>query len=346
MPDEHHPPVIESEIDNIADSQNPATGPVNDSTGSRERKGIALCLSGGGYRAALFHLGALTRLNQLGVLSQVNTFSCVSGGSTIGGLLARLISDGYEPIDGHYPEWASTVIEPFCEFASTDIRTGPALKRLHVFNQQKSVEALVRKYDDIAEGKHLKQLKQQPRFIFCATDLAFSTSWVSEVWRVGSWRAGYVIPPPEHWTLARSIAASSCFPPVFPPMKAGINSDKFKFRSHMPDDYDEGDWERLRNDLQLTDGGVYDNLGIEPAWKSHKTVLVSDGGASLQPAITSGIHRLMRYNGVIQNQVWSLRVRWLIDVYKRAKLGQDDTFDGAYWGITGSPRKQDGQPDD
>ena len=30
--------------------------------------GIALCLSGGGYRAMVFHLGALWRLNELGLL--------------------------------------------------------------------------------------------------------------------------------------------------------------------------------------------------------------------------------------------------------------------------------------
>lgn len=39
------------------------------------RSGVALCLSGGGFRAALFHLGALTRLNELGVLSQIQTIS-------------------------------------------------------------------------------------------------------------------------------------------------------------------------------------------------------------------------------------------------------------------------------
>ena len=33
---------------------------------SADRRGVAVCLSGGGYRAALFHLGGLTRLNELG----------------------------------------------------------------------------------------------------------------------------------------------------------------------------------------------------------------------------------------------------------------------------------------
>ena len=42
---------------------------------------IALCLSGGGYRAMLFHLGALLRLNEFGYLPKINRFSSVSGGS-------------------------------------------------------------------------------------------------------------------------------------------------------------------------------------------------------------------------------------------------------------------------
>ena len=49
---------------------------------------MGLCLSGGGYRAALFHLGALRRLDELGVLGQVRTISAVSGGALIANLLA------------------------------------------------------------------------------------------------------------------------------------------------------------------------------------------------------------------------------------------------------------------
>jgi NTE family protein len=43
--------------------------------------GIALCLSGGGYRAILFHVGALWRLNELGYLPKLDRVSSVSGGS-------------------------------------------------------------------------------------------------------------------------------------------------------------------------------------------------------------------------------------------------------------------------
>src|SRR6266849_9529554 len=43
--------------------------------------GMGLCLSGGGYRAMLFHLGTLWRLNELGILRKVARVSSVSGGS-------------------------------------------------------------------------------------------------------------------------------------------------------------------------------------------------------------------------------------------------------------------------
>lgn len=42
---------------------------------------VTLCLSGGGYRAAIFHLGALRWLNQCGVLPNLSRICCVSGGS-------------------------------------------------------------------------------------------------------------------------------------------------------------------------------------------------------------------------------------------------------------------------
>lgn len=45
---------------------------------------FGLALSGGGFRAALFHIGVLARLAELDVLHRVEVLSCVSGGSIIG----------------------------------------------------------------------------------------------------------------------------------------------------------------------------------------------------------------------------------------------------------------------
>ena len=64
---------------------------IGDADGRRVQPGIALCLSGGGYRAMLFHLGSLWRLNELGFLPRLDRVSSVSGGSiTAGALGTRL----------------------------------------------------------------------------------------------------------------------------------------------------------------------------------------------------------------------------------------------------------------
>ena len=62
----------------------------------------------------------------------------------------------------------------------------------------------------------------------------------------------------------------------------------------------------------LSDGGVYDNLGLETAWKACRTVLVSDAGGQMAPEPDPdhdwGRH-LFRVLGVIDNQVRALRKR-------------------------------------
>jgi hypothetical protein len=62
--------------------------------GSRLREpALAISLSGGGYRAMLFHVGVLRRLNEFGLLSVVSRFSSVSGGSIVAGILASAWPD-------------------------------------------------------------------------------------------------------------------------------------------------------------------------------------------------------------------------------------------------------------
>src|SRR2546427_734346 len=63
---------------NTAVVVHPTTAPEHRENGQVR---VALCLSGGGYRAALFHLGVLWRLNELGVLPHIDRLAAVSGGS-------------------------------------------------------------------------------------------------------------------------------------------------------------------------------------------------------------------------------------------------------------------------
>ena len=80
----------------------------------------------------------------------------------------------------------------------------------------------------------------------------------------------------------------------------------------------------------LTDGGVYDNLGLETAWKRHQTVLVSDAGgktqAEAEPKADWARHSYRILN-LVDNQVRALRKRQVIESFKSGARK------GAYWGI-------------
>jgi NTE family protein len=223
------------------------------------------------------------------------------------------------------------VDRPVRDLTKRNIRTLWALRRLAPWNLAQStvaVEQLERQYAEHVSKLLLQELPARPRFVFCATDMSFGINWVSERSRIGSYLAGYVSPPPD-WSLARAIAASSCFPPVFDPLPlTGIDPERFKGgRATRSEERDA-----LIKGLRLTDGGVYDNMGLEPVWKDTRTVLVSDGGAPFDFEPDAGFFaRLGRYQSIVSRQAGAVRKRWLI-----ANFEQDE-MDGTYWRIGGAP---------
>src|SRR5689334_14671032 len=66
---------------------------------------IGLALSGGGYRASVFHLGTLNKLNQLGILSNVDVISTISGGSITGAAWCLTKDD--------YPKFHADMVRTF-----------------------------------------------------------------------------------------------------------------------------------------------------------------------------------------------------------------------------------------
>jgi len=309
----------------------------------QDRKGVALCLSGGGYRAALFHLGALTRLNELGVLSGVDTISAVSGGSILAAHLAdkvRRWPTGGEVICG----WQCNVVEPFLDFTSRNIRNRPLLKRFLIpwnwFRRGTAVEALARTYQAELTGLMLTETTARPRFIFSATDMVFGVNWVFDTGTrsVGDYQAGYRHFPA--WPLAKAVAASSCFPPLFDPMPLSLKPQELSGGL-----YDRKNRDGLVSALSLSDGGVYDNLGLEPAWKTHDTVLASDGGAVFDAERDGGLFwRLNRYASIAGRQGGAIRKRWLISSFMNRALK------GTYWSVGSAAKHYDpaaiGYPED
>jgi NTE family protein len=82
----------------------------------------------------------------------------------------------------------------------------------------------------------------------------------------------------------------------------------------------ESDQERaaIMRHIRLTDGGVYDNLGLEPVWKRHETVLVSDGGGVFRARTErTVVGRTLRILGIATSGGQSVRSRWLHAGYAR-----------------------------
>jgi predicted acylesterase/phospholipase RssA len=95
----------------------------------RARTGkIGLALSGGGYRASLFHIGVLARLAECDVLRRVEVLSCVSGGSIVGAYyylkLRRLLQEtpDAEIHPQHHVDLVREVAVEFLHGVQNDLR--------------------------------------------------------------------------------------------------------------------------------------------------------------------------------------------------------------------------------
>jgi NTE family protein len=196
-----------------------------------------------------------------------------------------------------------------------------------------SVEALAQKYREMTTLS-LADLPVRPNYIFCATDMSFAVNWEFARGRMGDYKAGYT---PPRLTLADAVAASSCFPPVFGPMRIPFAPDELKGGEARR----QPDHAHVVAKLGLSDGGVYDNRGLEPVWKWAHAVLVSDGGSAFSFEPDSGpIWRLKRYTAIVARQARAVRVRWF------QSLLRDKTIpEGAYCGI-GTDRETGGYSPD
>jgi len=94
---------------------------------AQPQQGLALCLSGGGYRAMLFHLGVLWRLNEAGVLPKFDRVSSVSGGSITAGVLALHWGELEFDETGRANAFGSKVVDEIRRFASVTVDIGAVL---------------------------------------------------------------------------------------------------------------------------------------------------------------------------------------------------------------------------
>jgi NTE family protein len=290
--------------------------------GAAGEVGIGLCLSGGGYRAMLFHVGTLWRLYEAGILGTVQRISSVSGGSITAGMLGlkwpRLSFDPARVKEDFVPE----VVAPIRRLADQTLDVSGVLGG--IFLPGTIGDRIARAYADHLFGKAtLQDLPDDPRFVINATSVQSGALWRFSKPYMGDYRVGLIKDPTVQ--LAKAVAASAAFPPVLSPVTLDLDPAAFE-----PGTGHDLQREPYTDEAVLSDGGVYDNLGLETVWKRYDTVLVSDAGGKMQPEPepeTDSARHAMRVLDIIDNQVRSLRRRQLIASYQAGERK------GAYWGI-------------
>lgn len=305
-------------------------GAAQDRNENKERQGIGLCLSGGGYRAMLFHVGVLLRLNEVGLLRRLSRISSVSGGSITAGVLGmnwtRLT---FQPVGSDLS--VATNLEPLLvntirRLASETMDAGSIIKGTLVPGWSIG-DFVAARYDKVLfQGATLQDLptdQQGPRFVINATNVQTASLVRFSRPYVADYKVGRILNP--RIPLATAVAASSAFPPVLSPVTIDVEPTSFEV------DQEASLQQKPYTDtLVLSDGGVYDNLGLETIMKNNAVVLVSDAGGKIAPepypASNWGEHA-KRVLDIVDDQVRNLRKRWLMDEFVHKRLV------GTYWGI-------------
>jgi NTE family protein len=285
--------------------------------------GVGLALSGGGFRATLFHLGSFWRLNELGYLPKLDRISSVSGGSITAGRLAARWSQ-LQWSAGVAGNFQIEIVAPLRDFCTRSI-DGPAIGEGALLPWKRVSDVVQAAYRDYLLGDGtLQALPDRPRFVINATNFGTGVDFRFSKPYAGDYKIG-LIPNPT-FPLALAVAASSAFPPFLSPVV--IDTDPATFQQK--DGADLYEQIAYRTRLILTDGGVYDNLGLETIWNRYQTVLVSDAGAPLDVTPdpgTSWTSQALRAMDVATNQARALRKRALVTDFQAKARG------GSYWGI-------------
>ncbi|WP_291858172.1 patatin-like phospholipase family protein [Bradyrhizobium sp.] len=300
----------------------PVVGIPSDPEIERLDATAALCLSGGGYRAMVFHVGVLWRLYETGLLAGVKRISSVSGGSITAGVLALQWRElSFRP-DTIKSEFIPKFVAPLRAFAGVTIDAESVI--LGALLPGSIGDRIASAYDEhLFHGRTLQDMPDEPRFVINATNVQSGVLWRFMKPYMRDYRVGKVSKP--NIALAQAVAASSAFPPVLSPFELRLRDSDFELNSGT-------DLQRppFTTRVVLSDGGVYDNLGLETAWKRHETVFVSDAGGKIEAEEkpeTDWARHSYRVLNLIDNQVRSLRKRQVIDSFK------SKARKGAYWGI-------------
>lgn len=245
-----------------------------------------------------FHLGCLRTLKAVGILDQASVLSCVSGGSVIGAIYVTH-EGSFESFEEKVREtlrngfvrpalWTAFtsregLLAAFCRMAIFARRiTGlmlvplrwsasrvlamvgmPTTGRVSSVTPRRFASRttiLAETFDRLLfEGKTLKHIEtRKPKFVAVASELRTGTAFYFSPSESGSWRFGKV--NQDSIKVAWAVAASAAYPLLLPAL------DKYYT-------FNKSDGSARKERMILTDGGVYDNLGLAPLWPDRDSAI-------------------------------------------------------------------------
>jgi NTE family protein len=307
-------------------------------------KKIGLALSGGGYRAAAFHLGTLRALYKLNALEKIDVLSTISGGSITGAAWALSRKS--------YPEFEKEMIEGlntksvirFVVFSRTFLvfisiiliflAAGLYLVlctrypwasflviaalifliirfQFKLFPVSREIEKAYDKF--FFAKKKLKDLPVRPDLAIGSTNLLSTTPFTFSHRKMGDAYFDYLPEPIKfkhhEFPVSRAVVASSCVPFAFTPVTIGREF------------YDSPEV-FSKTDTKLVDGGVFDNQGIHKLTHENSSwfcpvVVVSDAGNKLpfEQHFPNTIALLIRTVDVFMDRIKAFQM--MQNIYKR-----------------------------
>lgn len=255
---------------------------------------IGLSLSGGGFRAAAFHLGVLKRLEELGVLPRVEVLSVVSGGAITGALYAlrcaqRGGSIGCVPVDDLIAELKPFLMRNLRGHAlfGTPVRTIRTLLSFLVPRVQRA-PLITKAFEALFRGATMRDVP--PWLVINATNLRTGKAWKFSRDLMGDYVVG-ACSSGRDVTLSTAVTASAAFPglvdalplrtswgaldperighPVWPTLTPEQQAEASRWRERFGEAriVEQGRFGRMIPNpksvvMPLVDGGVYDNDGI------------------------------------------------------------------------------------
>ncbi|MGR9046110.1 MAG: patatin-like phospholipase family protein [Gammaproteobacteria bacterium] len=231
---------------------------------------IGLALSGGGYRAAAFHLGTLDYLEHLGLQQQVNKISTVSGG-TFTGVKYSLSQVAGQSFPEFFLDYYNLLNETDLlqrgleKLAAGDINASSGRRDITTAMAQVYAETFLKKTDDSSWlfGDILNSDIALGDTVFNATEFRYGLAFRFQRSEnpkaiIGNYKLRINRQDAEKIRMADIMAASSCFPGGFEPF--AFPDDFVWPEGKVPETLSE---QFASGPVALMDGGIYDNQGLQ-----------------------------------------------------------------------------------